>query len=57
MAFMLPVATPPNAIVFGTSRVTMKQMARTGLLLNFAGAILITLLMYFWGPKVFGFTM
>jgi len=33
-AFMLPVATPPNAIVFGTERIPMKLMVRTGILLN-----------------------
>ncbi len=53
MAFMLPVATPPNAIVFGSGRITMGQMARTGLILNLAGAVIITLMMYFWGAIVF----
>jgi len=42
-AFMLPVATPPNAIVFGSPWVTIPRMARTGLLLNLIGAVLITL--------------
>ena len=55
MAFMLPVATPPNAIVFGTSRVSMRQMARTGLLMNLYAAVIITLMMYYWGNRVFGF--
>ena len=36
-AFMLPVATPPNAVVFGSQRVTIPQMARVGLVLNFVG--------------------
>jgi sodium-dependent dicarboxylate transporter 2/3/5 len=40
-AFMLPVGTPPNAIVFGTGRVSMRRMAREGLLLNFVGAAVI----------------
>jgi sodium-dependent dicarboxylate transporter 2/3/5 len=53
MAFMLPVATPPNAIIFGTSRITVRQMARTGLFLNLACALIITLMMYFWGDVVF----
>ena len=42
-AFMLPVATPPNAIVFGTERVSMRDMARAGIVLNVVGAVLITL--------------
>ena len=53
MAFMLPVATPPNAIVFGTSRVRMSQMARTGLIMNLYAAVVITFMMYYWGNEVF----
>jgi solute carrier family 13 (sodium-dependent dicarboxylate transporter), member 2/3/5 len=41
-AFMLPVATPPNAIAFASGHVTVPQMARTGLWLNLVGAALIT---------------
>lgn len=54
MAFMLPVATPPNAIIFGTGRISVARMARTGLFLNLVGAIIITLMMYFWGEVIFG---
>uniref|UniRef100_UPI0032175152 SLC13 family permease n=1 Tax=uncultured Draconibacterium sp. TaxID=1573823 RepID=UPI0032175152 len=53
LAFMLPVATPPNAIVFGTNRIRVKDMDKTGILLNIAGIIVATLLMYFWGTLVF----
>ncbi|NOY28418.1 MAG: SLC13/DASS family transporter [Oligoflexia bacterium] len=40
-AFMLPVATAPNAIVFGTGRVPITEMARRGLILNLIGALVI----------------
>ena len=49
MAFMLPVATPPNAIIFGTGRISVSTMARTGLFINLTGALIISLMMYFWG--------
>jgi len=53
LAFMLPVATPPNAIIFGTNRIKIKDMVKTGFLLNIAGIIVATLMMYFWGTLVF----
>lgn len=40
-AFMLPVATPPNTLVFGTGYVTLPQMMRAGVLLNVLGAAII----------------
>ena len=39
---MLPAATPPNAIVFGSGYITMAQMRTAGLWLNLAGLVLLT---------------
>ena len=49
-AFMLPVGTPPNAIVFGSGAVTIKEMARGGAVLNVTGVLLITLFTVAIGP-------
>jgi len=54
MAFMLPVATPPNAIVFGSGRLSVMDMAKTGFILNLIGAIIITFVTYYWGTYIFG---
>jgi sodium-dependent dicarboxylate transporter 2/3/5 len=43
MAFMLPVATPPNAIVFGSGYLSIPQMSRAGFVLNLCAIVLITL--------------
>ncbi|MBN1598861.1 MAG: DASS family sodium-coupled anion symporter [Bacteroidales bacterium] len=45
-AFMMPVATPPNAIIFGSNYIKIHQMARVGLTLNLIGVVIITLFMY-----------
>jgi sodium-dependent dicarboxylate transporter 2/3/5 len=42
-AFMLPIATPPNAIVFGSGYLTTPQMCRAGVWMNLVGAVLATL--------------
>ena len=47
LGFMLPVATAPNTIVFSTDRILVKDMLKTGLILDIAGIILITLLSSF----------
>ncbi len=43
-AFMLPVATPPNAIVYGSGMLPIRHMVRSGMVLNLAGIVIITLL-------------
>lgn len=53
-AFMLPVATPPNAIVFGSGEVTMSDMMRVGIVLNLLGVVLITVAVYLLGPPILG---
>ncbi len=46
-AFMLPVATAPNSVVFGSGQVTIRQMATEGLILNLLGTVVITTMCYF----------
>jgi sodium-dependent dicarboxylate transporter 2/3/5 len=53
-AFMLPVGTPPNAIVFASGLVPLPRMARVGLILNVIFSILIPLLVLSVGAWVFG---
>jgi sodium-dependent dicarboxylate transporter 2/3/5 len=45
-AFMMPVATPPNAIVFGTGHMKIQSMIRAGFALNLFGVVLVTLISY-----------
>ena len=52
-AFMLPVATPPNAIVYSSGWVTIPKMARAGVALNFLGAILVTTMVLLLVQKIF----
>lgn len=53
-AFMLPVGTPPNAIVFSSGAVTIAQMARGGVVLNIVGIVLITAICYLLGGLALG---
>jgi sodium-dependent dicarboxylate transporter 2/3/5 len=52
-AFMLPVATPPNAIVYGSRLITIPQMARAGAVLNLAFLFIIVILTYTLLPLAF----
>ena len=49
-AFMLPVATPPNAVVFGSKLLSISDMVKTGILINIISIILILLMVYFGLP-------
>ena len=53
-AFMLPVGTPPNAIVFGSGRIPLPEMAKAGIWLNLTFVLLIVGMVYALGPLVFG---
>jgi solute carrier family 13 (sodium-dependent dicarboxylate transporter), member 2/3/5 len=46
MAFMLPVATPPNTVIFSTETIRIQDMAKTGFILNIAGIVIITGITY-----------
>ncbi|KAL6115954.1 slc13a5 [Pungitius sinensis] len=52
-AFMLPVATPPNAIVFSYGYLKVADMARTGIVMNIIGILCITLAINSWGKAMF----
>jgi solute carrier family 13 (sodium-dependent dicarboxylate transporter), member 2/3/5 len=53
-AFMLPVATPPNAIVFASGRISIKQMALAGFGLNIICVVIITFMVWAFAPKFLG---
>lgn len=53
-AFMLPVATPPNAIVYGSGLISIPEMAKAGIVLNVIFALLVTLLAYFYFSLILG---
>ena len=51
-AFMMPVATPPNAIIFGTNRLRIMDMVKVGFFINLLGVIVLTI-----GVLVLGFVL
>ncbi|MFQ5799321.1 MAG: SLC13 family permease, partial [Bacteroidota bacterium] len=54
LAFMLPVATPPNALVYGTGHISVRQMAKGGLFLDLVGWIFTVVVLYVFGDLLFG---
>lgn len=53
MAFMMPVGTPPNTIVFASNRLRITDMAKTGFVLNILSVIIISVFVYFIGSILF----
>src|SRR5699024_1879055 len=53
-SFMLPVAAPPIAIMYGTEKVTMLEMLRVGGILNIIAALLVFIIATIWAPMVWG---
>ncbi len=53
-SFMMPVGTPPNAVIFGSGYVTIPKMAKAGFALNIMGAFWITLISILWLETSFG---
>ena len=53
-AFMLPVATPPNAVVYGSGLIRIPQMVRAGFWLNLIAIALVTVIALWLAPRVLG---
>jgi sodium-dependent dicarboxylate transporter 2/3/5 len=56
-AFMLPVATPPNAVVFGSGHLNIKDMVKAGIWLNIISIILLSLMVYFILPLLWNINL
>jgi len=54
-AFMLPVATPPNAVVFGSNYLKISDMVRVGIVMNIISIIIVFVMVYFVLPSLWDF--
>ncbi len=52
MGFLLPVSTPPNAIVYGSGLVPMTRMIRYGIVMDLVAAFVVASVLLLWGPIV-----
>ena len=56
-AFMLPVATPPNAVVFGSGYLRIPDMVKKGIVMNLISILIVSLFVYFLLPQVWNFVI
>lgn len=56
-AFMLPVGTPPNAIIFGTGKLKIIEMVKAGFWINVVATMIIVLAVYYLVPIVWGINL
>lgn len=54
-AFMMPVATPPNAVIFGSGYLRIPDMIKSGIWLNILSILLVSLVVYYFLPEIWNF--
>jgi sodium-dependent dicarboxylate transporter 2/3/5 len=56
-AFMMPVATPPNAVVFGSGYLRIPDMIKSGIWMNIISILFLTLMVYYFLPIIWDFNL
>jgi sodium-dependent dicarboxylate transporter 2/3/5 len=56
-AFMMPVATPPNAVVFGSGYLRIPDMIKSGIWMNIISIVFLTIMVYYMLPIIWDFDM